>query len=229
VTSPHLRIEELAEVLAAPDHDPRRRHAAGCARCDAQLAAYAAFVSPPEERASADVADARARLAATMKREIEGRSRAGPRSAPAPPGRLPRLIALFAAQPRPAWAALAAVLLAASILAGVQALRRNAGEDTLRGGAVGEAAFTLEARVVADAVVLHWNRVPEADGYQLSLLATDLVPLVTRPATPDTSARIDLRELAPGIHSGSLLYGRVVAMRQGRTIAASPPITFRVP
>ena len=230
--SEHLIPGDLAELLEAPEHDVRRRHVAECARCRAQLAAYAKFMAAPADRPGTNLADARQRLGAALEREFRAEAPGAVRRPLEQRGPEGWLRALLGPRPGPTWAAAAAVLVVGFVLASVYVVRRDRAEDTLRGATPGSADGVVEiepARTGPGTIELRWHGVRGADAYQVSLLATDLAPIATVSGTRDTVAVLRLRDLAPGVHPGDLLYGRVVAFRMGSPIAASRPMTLRAP
>ena len=64
------RCLNMEELTGMPTDDPRRAHLDACPRCQAVVKSLAEFMDPQDVPQGADVADAHARLAAALDREI---------------------------------------------------------------------------------------------------------------------------------------------------------------
>ncbi len=224
-------VETLAEIALLPldgeEVDPRRRHVAGCPRCQARLADYRDFMAggtacPPRELNAAMAAlDAALRTA--------GDGAAANRAA----GERARVLRPVFGQPLVRVAlALAALFL---LLVALDALpeRPRQREIRLRAGEgrPAAAALVLEApRLLADgSLEFAWQPLPGADDYRLRLLARDLALLAERPCGGATRLRLAASELAALEAAGGVLVWQVEARAGGDPLALSPPATFPLP
>jgi hypothetical protein len=73
----HVDPEALGGIEKLPASHPDRRHLERCARCQAALAAYHAFLEAPEGLPESERAAARARLSAARARPGPARVRPG--------------------------------------------------------------------------------------------------------------------------------------------------------
>ena len=115
MTEKCIDIEKIAEILALPDDDPRRRHLEECPRCSSILLSFQAFLEA-EGVPGSDAADAEARLSAFIRANIEKATPDTSMTQPAPerPGFLSEFIqGLFR---RPVWVAAVLVIVAAGML-----------------------------------------------------------------------------------------------------------------
>ncbi len=196
MTEPCLTATELPDVLALPDHDPRRRHLATCPRCRALGHAYAEFLDPSScPDPDLDDADARLarRLSASLQAEMANSRAFGERGDLfAPPGgddgarRGRRARLAWAGRPaaRPALLAAVAVLVACAGILSVRelALQRQA---RLPAGAAAGAGAVRGAAV--DSTQARWER--SSAGWRLAWRAD-------QPGEPVLIALdADLREL----------------------------------
>lgn len=195
-----LDPEAVAELLSLPPHDPRRQALTETPRGQALLAAYEAFLDPPDVPAGADPADAAVRLRAVLDREeAHAVDRVRPTSTPrhtdpvdgpnpaASEGRGPdgrgfwsRLWAdrgLGGLTPVAAAAAAVAILVFAPSPDGT-AIRLVPAGTELRGG---EGAATdpllLEVHETADGARLAWRPVPGAASYEVEIVTPAHTPL----------------------------------------------------
>lgn len=169
-----IPIDQLAGVAESAVGSQERAHLEGCPRCQAQLLALQAFVTPaplPKE-ARAGEADME------LDRFIEQLSSV-------PRAELDRV--MVPATPTPWWVrwffpgprlVLAASMLAV-IVVGAWMLQRPLPERALtRGGPVGQSEAgslaTSEPILIADGWLLEWKAVDDATGYEVILLGSDL-------------------------------------------------------
>ena len=218
----HVDPEELGEIESLPESHPKRRHVEECPRCKAALAAYQAFLSPPEGLAASDRAEARTRL--TAARAAGGRV-GGVRAGAVTAGRR-----RWWAWPawRPALALSAAAVVAAvlyvsySYRGGPQPTSLRGGHEELRGGGAPEILDVARDR--DDAFRLRWRAVAGADAYRVTLFAANLEVIGEYEAGADTS--FSLGAGGAGATNGSdavgrALYVQVTALREGEEASTS--------
>jgi len=207
--------DELPEVARLPAGDPRRRHLDECARCGAELAALHAFLEPRSVPSEADPADARARLAAVLEREVGPLEERAAADAPRASRRRGWLDALLAPPLRPAVAAAVVVVVAGGALLAYLAARAPDSDRRLRGEAPAAEALALEPpRTVADGIELSWSRFPAATGYRVHLYTRELDEIGSFDAGAETTLVFRAASL-PGAAPGTPLLWRVAA-RHGR-------------
>jgi len=200
-----ISVEELGAFDALASDHPTRQHVATCARCEAMLLAYRAFVRA-EPMAGANVEDADARLDAFISEQVTGRR---PRVAP-----LRRSVSRFRfSVPRVAWGMAAA---AAVTLVVLQVRHRPDESIVFRGGS-GQAVVHVEVRLLGEGrAEVNWQPVPDADAYTVSSLSEELAVIETLSPSVETTRVVDVPE------GGAFL--QVTALREGDTIAESQPV-----
>ncbi len=213
MTTRCIPVEEIATVLSLARDDERRRHAESCARCSALMLAHAEFV-----RASvvegADPVDARRRLDALIASRVEGASSPGAR--PVIPMRHSHWARL-----RPVWA----IVAAAVVVTGVVLVRdwpQRPGNEAVRGGAHA-VIETSPAEVSSDgSVAVHWEPVPGADAYEVTLLAADLSEVRRLGLTTQPFAVVAADVLSESGRAVAV-YWQVTAVKAGDPVATSAP------
>lgn len=231
-----LSIEELAQLEQLGTE--ARDHAETCPRCSMLQRESREFQSGTSNVSSRDLADAEARLAGFLEREV-GAARspgAASRVDDRPATWLETILAwLRTPAARPAFgAAFAVALIAAFAVVSLRspAVRHDAepllrGESEVRGPG---APLTLTARAsrAGDALDLHWVPAAGADAYRLELLSAELDPLET--FGPLREPRFSLaRGVLQTPASGAEVYARVVALHAGAPLAESELATIRLP
>jgi hypothetical protein len=226
--------EDIAEIAALPPDDPRRQAFARTARGRALIAEYDAFMSPGPAPPEAGLADAEARLAERLARELRAPvAGAGSR-------RPVRTIA----RSRPWWTleqawrpalAFAAVVVVAALVWRI-APRRATPASELRGhqaGANENGAIEIPLRatrmVAGGAIVLDWEPVAGADRYQIELTATDLSGLPGPPSVATPPFTLSPTSLPAGLSHGQTVLWRVTAYRGGDAIGHSATAPLRLP
>lgn len=216
--------DELLAILDAPPGDPRRREAEACPRCAAECIAHARFLEGGPAAEGADLADARRRLGAFVAREIIGEpgGAVADRAARARrPGRW------WQAVPRPAWALAVVIGGLAITLVRLQPWRED--PIVLRGATKpGEEAAALIKVLPATAlrdggVLLRWQPVAGAEGYEVSLLTAGLEPVLSRRTARDTTLQLDPASLRAAAGAEQVLYWTVAVERGGRAVGHSAP------
>jgi hypothetical protein len=221
--TPCIRADDLDDVLALAERDPRRRHLETCPRCRSLVDAYALYRAAdnaPHEAGAAQLTDADRRLTQALEREI----------APAAPVRAERrrdswFERLFQPAMRPAWG-LAAVAL---VLVTVSLWPRTAGREgeiTLRQDGGTTTAFTIEgARANGERIVVAWSEQPGAEAYRLRFYSADLVEVGRLDVGPvrEVSLARDSLGFVPQDPLRPLLV-RVFALSGGDEIGASAAV-----
>ncbi len=246
-TSTCVRVEELGDLLELPADDPRRRHVEGCPRCRTLLASYARFLTPGTPPAGARLEQAEVRLTQVLRGALHGSS-AAPAGPPASPDRAParaqgrpgfwEQLRELANAPalRPAWAAVA-ILVVASVAFSLLDIRGpGRREPVLRGGAppartqaVAKPGLLPVAPASGGALRLGWTRVPGAEDYEVRLYSADLAQLAALGPTADTTLVLRPQALPARPRPGETVLWRVYARRGGDEIAYSPVGMLRVP
>lgn len=203
-----LRVEELADALAASPDDPRRRHLAACPRCRALAAEFEGFMvqeQGDDGLSSAEVT----RLDAALKREMTGGDQPVGNSRPRTTG----LSRWWVAVP-----ALAAVIALFFVFPRSGDLGPH--RPILRGGEQPETQLILNP--VTDTgtgmALLSWQAMDGIDAYEVQLLAGDLSRLLVLPPAPGT-----VREVAWASVRGAepCRFWRVVGYREGGQVIQS--------
>jgi hypothetical protein len=214
--------EELHDLLALPDDDPRRRHAASCPRCGALLAEYRLYLAA-EAPPGLDLDRLELRLGERMASTI-GRPAGERESFPARPiapvgGFLGRL--LHPAM-RPAWALGAASLMLVGILVVPRLLERS--DVVLRGRAESvDAPTVLEAALGPERLALRWRAVAAADGYRVRFESPGELREMARQAVGrDTTLELARAGMPFPLVPGDTVVVRVEALAGGDVIAVSP-------
>ncbi len=216
--------QALGRLLELDASDPRRIEAEHCPRCRARLLVFREFLADDSVPPGADPNDASPRLQGAFDAELRARRRrqTGRSSAP-------RWISWLARVPGPAWAA-AVVLVAGGLYAGWELGHPQ--EDVLRGG-VSDAVTAVLAHPPSmgsgRTVALSWSPVPDADGYAVVLVGSDLSDLARFGPMADTLFVLRADRLPASIASGTVAGWQVEATRSGRVIARSPLSSIRIP
>lgn len=227
-----LADETLPIVMQLAPDDPARRHLKDCARCRARVAAVAAFVQAqvPPEGARPDDADRR--LAAILDQEIYGRSsgspaRRGPReSREGGLGSILRM--LWRPALRPVWA------IGFVVLAVVTVRELGPSRDDriiLREDGKRAASAPLPMEPITDAsgrLTLRWSPYAEATHYTVVLLGEDLEERGRIDAGGNTSCALP-DETSSLLRAGSHMFWRVIAQRDGDTVASSKAVPLVLP
>jgi hypothetical protein len=224
--TPCIRPDDLDDVLALAEHDPRRRHLETCPACRSLIDAYALYgaaEAAPHEVSAAQLADADRRLAQALEREI-GPAAATSR-APVRERRESWLERLFQPTLRPAWglAAVAVVLVAVSLWP--RTTGRD-GEITLRQDGGASTEFAIEhARADGERILVAWSAQPDAEAYRLRFYSADLTEVGRLDAGParEVSLPRDSLGWVPQDPSRPLLV-RVFALSGGDEIGASAAV-----
>jgi hypothetical protein len=232
------RIEELGEISELPDGDPRRAHLAECAHCSALVAAVREFRDPSAMPAGARPQDAALRLRGLVDHKLglsdlpsgEGVDPRRRRDARSP--RHPWLSSLWRPPLRPAWGLAAACLVVVGFLTLVRHQSETPGPIVTRNAQphMGHALLLHPARALpAGQILLSWEPVEGADGYEVLLLDTNLTVRERLPAGSDPTASVEgdrLRELFGDRQS---ILWQVRALRGGDELLHSPPERLQVP
>lgn len=222
--TPCIRPDDLDDVLALAEHDPRRRHLETCPRCRSLVDAYALYGAEdaPREVGATQLADADRRLSQALAREIGATA---PSRVPAERRSDSWLERLFQPALRPAWG-LAAVAL---VLVTVSLWPRTAGREgeiTLRQDGGSSTEFAIEhARGDGERIRVAWSAQPGADAYRLRFYSADLVEVSRLEAGPvrEVSLARDSLGWVPQDPSRPLLV-RVFALSGGDEIGASAAV-----
>lgn len=221
------RCPELDELLSeGPLGEAARAHAEACVRCATLLADWRRFESGAIDAPTADVADADARLAAALEREMSRDAGAAPAT--------PNVIAM---PPRPdanaarRWVLPIAVAAALTIVAAWMATRgsdRAAAPPAMRGETHAADGQVAGDGPVAGDLALSWAEVPGASEYRVELVSAALQPIGTLGPFAGTHATL-VRDSLPGVASGDTLLLRVIALSGSRIVHRAAFLTVRVP
>ncbi len=228
--------DEIADVLALDEGDPRKQHLETCAKCRALALVYLEFMQDRSIPAGSDPAGANRRLqSAFIDAQASGsasrdlsKARATARSGP-PWERFISWLPLTLR--RPALAAAAVVLLASAAYVGIGP--RLAGErpGALRGTPSppeGSASSAWLLPVEADPSghpLLRWRRVPGADAYEVRLFGADLSDFARLGPLSDTLLVLRPGVLPPEAAPRGTAGWQVVALQGGLEMAVSSPGT----
>ncbi len=172
-----LEVADLAEALAAPPDDPRRRHIEQCPRCGALARQYRDFMGESRPNARLEPAEV-ARLDQAMAR---ARQRTAIVRKPSAAGRTRWWVAV------PAVAAVLAIMI-------LVPARRTPGPDptVMRGRVEPDTVLTVNpARINEQGnIVLGWLATAAADSFVVEILAADLTVLATVSAGPGTDLEL---------------------------------------
>jgi hypothetical protein len=219
-------VEEIEELLALSDDDPRRRHLDECPRCNAILTSYLAFLEA-DDAAGAAPADAESRLAGFLE-TVTGHSPARPtETVPGNDGFISKLTrALFL---RPVWAAAAMVVVTAGVLwwspwSQQERVLRDAPQGVPGTGT----PLDLHTPQIqpGGVVLLTWEPLEGADAYQVRLYGEDLAEIVRFQPTGEPSLSVD-RSMLPEDTPAVVLW-RVAALQSGDEIAISEPAPLQI-
>ena len=203
----------LVETSSADPENPWADHLCGCPRCRALLRSRDAFIGDAAAGLSReDEAAAAARLEVFISRLGAEKRR----------GKLPSW-----------WLGLAAVFIVA---VGIWSLGPRLGDGslpTVRGtdreampmrGDHREAPWAAPVLVIEDGIlVVTWERFPDADSYDVAVLAADLSPVVRVEAGPATKVGMETKGMMDHAHGGFVV---VIALEDGRTLCRSAPASL---
>jgi hypothetical protein len=232
MSTPHLTVAEIAEVLASPSDDVRRRHLDECVRCRLLLSRYESFVAAPEHVPLRDLADAEARLATFLERRTGAIPSPG-RAQPARPAKDPGRLTRWPGGPgwQPAFAlAVVVVLGAGGLWIATERTHRAPGPTrVLRGGAAASTLHVATAMPLGDGgLSLHWTAVAGADEYELHFYSPELRELGSPARTADTTFSLGAGAL-PGAVGGDTLLVSIAAMHGEALLARSAPQPIVLP
>jgi len=239
-----LEPEDLGDLADLPPDDPRRRALESQPRARAQLHAYRDFVAPGDTPEGARVAEAEARLAEALEREIgvttfeDERSRPATASAARPATERaprPRARGSWSWLPlglQPALAVAALIVVAGGALLVGQRLR-DTRERVLRGATHGIEGG-LEARATprqlpGGRLRLEWAPAPEALSYSVVFLSPELTEIARVTNLGET--HLDLRpdSLPSGLRPGGHVLWRVLAMHGADEVSRSRALPLTLP
>ena len=212
--------EELHDLLALPDDDPRRRHAASCPRCGALLEDYRLYLAaePPPDL---DLDRLERRLAERMATAIETPAATPTPARPIVPadGFVRRL---FHPAMRPAWALGVVSLILVGILILPNMLERA--DVVLRGQGRGvEVPTVLEATLGPERLALRWRTISAAEGYRVRFESPHVLrELASQVVGRDTTLALARTSLPFRLDPGDTVVVRVEALAGGDVIAVSP-------
>jgi hypothetical protein len=214
--------EELHDLLALPEEDARRQHAASCPRCGALLEEYRVYLAAePPGGLDLDRLERRLdeRLVAAIGSPAPERESRAARPI-GPPGSFLRRL-LHPAM-RPAWALGAASVILVAILVVPNMVERA---DVVLRGDDGSAGVptVLEATLGPERLALRWRAVGAADGYRVRFeSARELREMGSHVAGRDTILEISRTALPFRLIPGDTMVVRVEALAGGDVIAVSP-------
>jgi hypothetical protein len=221
MTSNCIAPEELAGLLALPDDDPRRQHAASCPRCGALLEEYRHYraAEPPpgldldrlQRRLDERVATAIGTTAAPERTRASRQPRAG--------GFFGRL---FHPAMRPAVALGTVSLILVGVLV-VPGLLERSDVVLRRDGQDAQVPTVIEAALGSERLALRWRTVAGADGYRVRFeSARELREMARQDVGRDTTLDIARTGLPFALAAGDTVVVRVEALSGGDVIAVSP-------
>jgi hypothetical protein len=207
-------FEELERWASAPADDPRRLHTQLCPRCGAWLASMDLFRDPPAHAPGSDAADADARLARFLEREIVGAPAAKPVR---PRARGSRFFG------RHQLAAAVVVVAMVGIYAG-RGLLIPAPRVILRDAPAATATVRLDTvvRQPDGTLRLAWSPASGADAYAVLLLDADGREMARLDGTA-ACERVILAAMADSLATSSPLFVQILARRSGDELARSRP------
>jgi len=220
-----LQPEEIAAALAAESDDPRRRHLAECAWCQALQASYELFGNTDDLPADADLTSAEKQLDSFLQREIAGRT--DPATAP---GQVVPLPVQPVRRNRRSLAAIWAVAAVLVVVVGLFLQRDRDGSDprriNLRSEVISE-QITLQLavpEVQADGdILLAWTALAAASSYELLLLDGEQQEVERLVAGSDTTLLLAAGMLSLLEDRPSPWFVRVIALGDGDELARSLP------
>jgi hypothetical protein len=227
---------ELAELLALPADDPRRREAAACPRCDSLLLEMAAFLAGDEGPQDAGKARAERRLAAVLAGAMAARSEpstgaamSARMSAPMSAARAPTA---HRSRRGRGWGwglGLAASAAAVMFFVAREPLAPAGPSGVLRGGApsvpaAGDLTITVAAGDREGRLLLSWPAVAGADHYVVEMFSAQLDTLASFGPLSEPRVAIDaalLRDVKDSQGSPARVLCRVRALGGAGQVAAS--------
>jgi hypothetical protein len=237
-----IEVGDLGELSDMPSDDPRHEALASQPSARARLRAYRDFVSPGDVPASARLAEAEARLAETLEKEIgvpvpaTEPSKAGHPAARArrrerhEHGSLHRWLLGSRWRPLVAVGAVLLVIVGAGLLIPRLGQRQ---EPSLRGSVTsppGEwEARPGSTRGADGGLILHWSPAPTVERYVVTFLASDLseIARVGVPGRTELALRPD--SLPGGLSRGAAVLWRVTAYRGDDEIGRSTTSPVELP
>ena len=219
--------EELGQILALPEKDPRARHLRECPRCRSLVRAYREFAAPTEGvPAGADLVAARATLMEKVEAEIHARR---PRPTTSR-GENPMMSLWRKLTSQPALAGAVVVLVVIGTLWFARPTD-NGTAPVLRGreDPAVKNFGTLEARRAADgARILSWQTVPEADSYEVTFFTAGLEE-IGHESVAGPSLTLTRERMEAWAAGGDVILWRVTALRGGDPVGSSPVSTLALP
>ncbi|MBD3337139.1 MAG: hypothetical protein GF355_16630 [Candidatus Eisenbacteria bacterium] len=225
-------IEELSVLLDVAPEDSRLVHIHNCVRCRNLLESVRAFRSGIQDAPEAELEDAQGRMRAALARAMndEAQQPSLPRAAPPLWTRMQRALS-GGGWWKPALGAAAAV---AVILTMTELTGRDPStpSGTIRGDGAAATPELAPAppRFTPDGgVMLSWEPSPQADAYRVVFSDLGLAEIEAYEADPQASLSLqanDLQSLAP---AGAQILWRVVALKDGVEVGASPTATLSLP
>jgi hypothetical protein len=214
-----VAAEEIGDILALPEDDPRRAHLETCPRCRALVVSHREFLAAHDDESAYGEPESRRLDAARERLLAEPRPASAHRRSAAPVGGA-WWDRWFAPALRPAWA-IALVVIAAGVVLYAARPRTPGSEPVLRGGG-SEPMRLSEPELRPDGgVVLRWRSEAGAERYEVHFYSTSLVEVGQRVAGADTSVTLAPADLPEVYRAGGVLLYRVRAMRGGDAIATS--------
>lgn len=244
-----IDIEDLGGLSELPPDDPRLEALESRPSARARMRAYEDFLSTTDVPPSARVAEAEARLAEALEREIGVPIGGEPATSPRPPASTPRprdgddrrtlLGWLGAPRLRPVFVMAALTV----VLAGVWVATRPRGpggpggpgrEDLLRGTVPqpmpGAWPGHAKSETLADgALRLRWSPAPGADRYTAVFLASDLSEIGRVSDLTATQFELHATSLPAGLASHTAVLWRVEAYQGSDEIGRSQTAPITIP
>ncbi|HPF69831.1 MAG TPA: hypothetical protein PLQ13_04095 [Candidatus Krumholzibacteria bacterium] len=211
-------IEDIAALAARPADDPQRIEAAACPRCDALMAAAAAFLAGDPDLPAGELDAANARLGAFVaggfgaERTTGGGAGGRSSAARGPDRQRPR---------RRTWGLAFATAMAAVLVVALMPHGDPRPSGRLRGGEP-HAPTVVGLTVTAGAgfIDLAWDAFEGADGYRVALFDAAFAPAAGARATDETHLRVATVDLPAG---DAALYVQVEALSGTEVLARSAP------
>ncbi len=213
--------DQLAGAAESQKGSPQRVHLDECPRCQAQLLALQAFLTPPPLPPEARAGEADAELDRFIE-QLSAEVRPAPTRVIAREHPTPGWMRWFSPGPR----LVLAVSMLAVVMVGAWLLQRPLPERALtRGGPMGtsdsRSVITSEPTVVADGWVLEWKPVEEATAYEVILLGGDLTERARFNARSTTHLTLAASRLPTGLDPAEGLAWQVEAHRGADVVARS--------
>ena len=232
MSTPHITAAEVADVLASPPGDGRRRHMRDCVQCRLLVIRYQAFLEAPEHVPPRDIAAAETRLAEFLAASIDpeptpGRPRIEPRT-----GR-GRGFASWLGGPtwRPALAVAAIALMGAGALwFAAHRTQPAPGSPPVMRGPAERSTFRMASPVTlaSGEIAIHWSPVPGADHYEVRFHTVDLRELGAAASTADTTFTFAPTTL-PGVAGGDTVLVSISAHGGEAVLTRSTPQPLVLP